>query len=101
MVNCRARLYKGIDELQGGQRVAVQETLLHESPAYLSAPRRSWEQLGAVEGGLVGVLHVRTQSNLATATRVVIDDHALAGSYYVVSARLTDRSWALTLERRP
>jgi hypothetical protein len=99
--NCRAQIYRGTDQLSGGQRVSTNNVLLLAAPAYISAPRRSWEQMGAVEGGFAGTLHVHTQTNLNPATSVTIEGHQLAGTYEVVGVRLTSREWALSLERRP
>lgn len=101
MVNCHARILRGTDQLQAGQRVGVSEVELHAAPAYLASPKRAWERVAAIEGNYAGTLHVHTTNNLQMATRAEIADHPLAGSYQIAGVQVSGFGWRLALERRP
>lgn len=101
MVNCTAKVFVDVDVLDHGHKASESSSALWEGPAYLSSPSRGWQQEAALEGVLSGALHVHTQVNLNSATRVVVDHPNNAGEYQVLHSALTSREWRLTLARRP
>lgn len=103
MTNCVVQIERLDETLDSGQRVAAQDVteVLLLGPAYISSPKRNWQQAAAFEGLLDASLMVHTAIDLKQAARVLVSRHAMAGEYDVQGVSTTDSNWRLELKRRP
>lgn len=106
-VNCCAKVYADVESLEAGHPVGHDsEGLLVQSKGHLVSPRRDWQQSAAVEGLYGGMVKILSCKALDRATRVVITDHPMAGTYEVLSVQTSkqtgagERMWRLELSRR-
>lgn len=102
MTNCTCNVYATTAMLSAGQRTGDQRTLLYSGPAYLAAPRRSWEKAAALEGILAGSLHIHTRADLSSARLIEIENNLQAGTWDVTAAGVgsAGTQWTIPLERR-
>lgn len=101
-VNCKVKVYQDVQRLEAGQpRGNARETLLESGLAFFVRPRRDWQQAAAVEGLFGGSVKILSCEDLSGATRVIVTDHDMAGTYKVNAASTTGgQMWRLELDRR-
>lgn len=103
MLNCTVKLYATTDVLSAGHTTGEVSSLLYEGPARSSAPKKSWQQVAALEGSLSLLLHVTTGTDLSKVTRAEVTDLKLGiTATYDVShvGHAPDGGWGMTLGAR-